>query len=63
MQRSNPESSQASTGIDNDLQNRILSLERRMDVMEKWKLEDEEWKVEDMEWKHQVEERLQTAGI
>jgi hypothetical protein len=55
LQRSNAESSQASTSVDGNLESRILSLEKRMDVMERWKLEDEEQK-------HQMDESLRKAG-
>jgi hypothetical protein len=42
---------------------RILSLERRMDTMERWKLEDDDWKAEAWEYLWQLEERLKRAGM
>jgi hypothetical protein len=61
---SDTESSQASSRVKGDLESRIMSLERRVDLIECRKLEDEEWKAEDREQKRDVEERLkQMAGL
>jgi hypothetical protein len=61
---SDAETSLAGDRGDGDLENRIMSLERKVDLIEWWNLEDEEWKAEDREQKRDVEERLkQMAGL
>jgi hypothetical protein len=62
LQTSNAESSQAGASGGSNLE-RILSLERRMDTMERWKLEDDDWKTEAREYLWQLEERLKRADM
>ncbi|KAF8261510.1 hypothetical protein EI94DRAFT_1890021 [Lactarius quietus] len=49
--RSIPQTSEATGGFDGGLEGRIQ-------VLERWRVEDEEWKTVDREWKRQLEERL-----